>query len=652
MGEGEPSGEARIVAPYGTWRSPVTARMAAGAARAILEVETDSGAVYVVEQRPDEAGRSQIVRLRPDGTPFDLLPEGFSARSRVHEYGGGAVLAAAGAIWFVEDRGQSVFVDQANDAPRRLTPDDSRRYADLILDRRRDRLIAVCENHEARAPNGEPAAELVGISLATGAVETLWRGSDFVASPRLTEDGDRLAWVAWDHPNMPWTSTALYAASLDGPGRIVEATRFASGHAIMQPRWSRDGALYYLSDEPGDWSLYRRLGGATELVAHLDGEIGGPAWQFRQSAYDLVSPTRAVAALTRRGVDTLVTIDLRTGTARPVSTPFTAIRSVEADGRSAVVLAAAPDRPFAVWRVDLDGGGFACLYRPETPEIAPAYVARPLPLSFPTADGAEAHGFYYPPLNPAYAAPKGDRPPLIVTAHGGPTAVSKPVFAAWRAFWTTRGFAVMDVNYRGSSGYGAAYRRALDGRWGEADIDDVVSAARYCAESGLADPARMAVYGGSAGGFAVLASMAFHDVFAAGVNLFGVSDLEALARETHKFEARYMDGLVGPLPDAVETYRARSPLHAAGRITKPLLTLQGLDDKVVPPAQSEAIVAAVKANGAAAAYLAFEGEGHGFRKAENQERALTATQYFLSKVFGLAMPENLEPIEIANLDGA
>jgi dipeptidyl aminopeptidase/acylaminoacyl peptidase len=646
-----PDGSQSAIA-YGSWTSPVTARAASSGAPSVLEIESDSGALYIVESRPAEGGRSTIIRLRPDGAPFDILPGELSARSRVHEYGGGALMAAAGTVYFVNDKDQAIWTDRAGGKPERLTDPGARRFADMILDAGRNRLIAVCEDHSGE---GEPVNALVSVSLDNGSVTPLWSGADFVAHPRLSPDGSRLAWIAWDHPNMPWDATALWAASVTLSGALIEPRariEAAEGHALMQPRWAEDGALYFLSDEPGDWSLYRWQGGASELVAHLDGEIGGPAWQFRASAYDLLSPSRAIAAITRRGADMLVTVDLRTGTARPVRAPFTAIRSVEADGRSAVVLAASPDQGFAVWRVEPDGGGAVPLYRPEGAEIAPALISRPLPLSFPSGGRAEAHGFYYPPLNPAFAAPRGSLPPLIVTAHGGPTAVSKPVFAAWRAFWTSRGFAVMDVNYRGSTGYGRPYRKALEGQWGEADIQDVVAAARYCAETGLADPARMAVYGGSAGGFAVLAALAFHDVFAAGVNLFGVSDLEMLARDTHKFESRYLDVLVGPFPQAADLYRARSPLHAAHRITKPLLTLQGTDDKVVPPSQSEAIHAAVRANGVPCAYLAFEGEGHGFRKAENQARVLTATLSFLATVFGLPRPPDAEPLTIENLPAA
>ncbi|MCC6918903.1 MAG: S9 family peptidase [Alphaproteobacteria bacterium] len=632
-------------ARYGEWASPITARAALGVARAIADVEIDNGVIWLSELRPDEGGRSQIVRIRPDGVAEDVLPEGMSARTRVHEYGGGAILPDMGAVYFVNDRDQRIWRDVAGGTPRPVTPEGKARFTDMAA--RDDMLIAVREDH---SEPGEPVNDLARVDLKTGAVTTLWRGSDFVAHPRVSPGGLSLAWVAWDHPNMPWDATTLHVGRFGPDGDLAHVYQVASakdGYSVIQPAWADDGTLYYLSDEPGDWSLYRWRNGATELVAHLDGEIGSPAWQFRQSDFALINGRQAIATLTRHGCDSLVSIDLVTGTARPIATPFTAIREISADGATVVVHAASPESGAALYRVTARGVATE-IYRPKGPAIAASFAARPRPLSFATSGGATAHAFYYPPLNPDYTGE--GTPPLIVTAHGGPTGVSKPQLAVWRTYWTSRGFAVLDVNYRGSTGFGRAYRKALNGLWGDVDIADVVAGAHYCAGNGLADGARMAVYGGSAGGYVVLAALAFYpDVFKAGVNLFGISDLEALAADTHKFEARYTDTLIGPLPAAKDIYRARSPLFAADRIRAPLLTLQGLDDKAVPPAQSSAIYEAVKAKGVPTAYLPFEGEGHGFRKAENQIRTLTATHYFLAKMFGLTPPETLEPIAIDNL---
>jgi len=641
----------QIVAAYGAWASPVTVDDAVGASRAVTDVEIDNGALWFGEARPDKGGQTQIIRLRPDGAVEEVLPADLSARSRVHEYGGGALLPDKGHVYFVNDRDQRIWQDRPGGKPQPLTPAGPWRYADMAADPAGGRLVAVREDHSG---GGEARNELVAIDLADGTVTPLWQGSDFVAAPRFSRDGGRLAWIAWDHPNMPWDATSLHVALCGAGGGLENVYTIAAardGYAVMQPCWSEDGTLYFLSDEPGDWSLFRWRGGAAELVAHLDGEIGGPAWNFGTRAFALIDDRLAVAALTRSGVDTLVTIDLVTGTARPLASPFTAImQRVLADGRSAIVLAASAEEGFALHRVPLEGGGPALVHRPAGADIPPGFAAHPHALSFATTDGATAHAFYYPPLNPGFAAPQEAHPPLIVTAHGGPTAGAKPSLTAWRTYWTSRGFAILDVNYRGSTGFGRAYRKALDGRWGEADIADVVAGARYCAANGLADPGRMAIYGGSAGGYVVLAALAFHpEVFAAGVNLFGISDLEALAHDTHKFEAHYTDTLIGPLPQAKDVYRARSPLYAADRIRAPLLTLQGLDDKAVPPSQSQAIYDAVRANGVATAYIPFEGEGHGFRKAENQRRTLTATHFFLARVFGLQPPDALEPVAIDNL---
>jgi dipeptidyl aminopeptidase/acylaminoacyl peptidase len=645
------AGEERQVASYGAWTSPIAPGDAVGATRNVADVELDNGVIWLTEQRPDAGGQSQIVRLRPDGVAEDVLPADFSARSRAHEYGGGAILADKGLIYFVNDKDQRVWRDRPGSKPSVLTPEGPWRFADMIADPQHNRLIAVREDHsgEGEAKNG-----LVAIDLMNGEITTLWQESDFVANPCFSSDGTRLAWIAWNHPNMPWDATTLHVATLGADGAITRTYAVcpaSEGFAVNQPVWAEDGSLYFLSDEPGDWSLYRWQAGSRELVAHLDGEIGSPQWNFRTRSF-AIAGTRAAAILTKNSSDSLVAIDLVTGTARPVPTPFTSIAPrLAADGRSAIVLGASPEDGFALWRCPLAGGAPQLVYRAFGSAIAPAYAARPHALSYPTSGGDTAHAFYYPPLNPRFAAPEGEHPPLIVTAHGGPTSAAKPMLTAWRTYWTSRGFAILDVNYRGSTGFGRAYRKALDLKWGDVDIEDVVAGARYCAANGLADGNRMAVYGGSAGGYVVLAALAFHpDVFKAGVNLFGISDLEALAHDTHKFEAHYTDTLIGPLPEAKDIYRARSPLYAADAIRAPLLTLQGLDDKAVPPSQSQAIYDAVKAKGIPTAYLAFEGEGHGFRKAENQIRTLTATHYFLAKVFGLDLPEGVAPLAIDNLD--
>lgn len=652
------AGKEKTIAPFGTWTSPLSATAVTGAARALETVMADAGTIYVVELRPDEGGRSAIIRIRPDGTKDDLLPPGFSARSRVHEYGGGAMCAHLGTVFFVNDKDQRIWRVRPGDEPRAVTPEGPLRFADLIVDERRERLIAVCEDH-GPVLNGtakEPSNRLVAIDLTgAGLIDTLFAGSDFVAHPRLSPDGRRLAFVAWDHPNMPWDATNLCIGTFSPSGRMINVEIVIgadAGHSNVMPSWGDDGTLWFSSDASGFWNLWRRNGTTLEAIAPIDAEIGGPAWNFGRSQFVITSRNEIIAVLTRNAVDGLARLDLETGIWHPIATPFTAIHSLRRSGQCIVFAAASSHAEFAACQVDLATQTFDLLHEPTPPRLAPAYVSTPEPVTFgsraPDGSTREAHAFYYPPKNPAFEAPNGEKPPLIVTVHGGPTSATQPVFMLWRHFWTTRGFAILDVNYSGSTGYGRAYRKRLNGQWGVADVEDVVAAASHAGATGLADPDRMAVLGGSAGGFVVLAGLAFHDVFKAGINLFGVSDLKLLAEESHKFEARYCDILVGPLPQAAAIYEARSPLSRIEGIREPLLILQGLDDKVVPPNQSELVFEGVKKSGTPVAYLAFEGEGHGFRHAATRERALTAELYFLGRVFAINPADNLEPVKIEN----
>jgi len=652
------TGIEKTIAPYGTWVSPLSASAVTGAARGLETVMADAGTVYVLELRPDEGGRSAIIRIRPDGTKDELLPAGFSARSRVHEYGGGAMCAHLGTVFFVNDRDQRIWRVRPGDEPRAVTPEGPLRFADLIVDERRERLIAVCEDH-GPVVNGtakEPSNRLVSIDLTgTGAIDTLFAGTDFVAHPRLSPDGRRLVFVAWDHPNMPWDATNLCIGTFSSSGRMINVETVMgadAGHSNVQPSWAEDGALWFSSDASGFWNLWRRNGAALEIVAPVEAEIGGPAWNFGRSQYVVTSRNEVIAVLTRNAVDQLARLDVETGIWHPVLTPFTSIHALRRSGQRIVFAAASPQAEYAAYSIDLATLTFDLLHEPSPPRVPPDYVSTPRAITFesraPDGTAREAHAFFYPPQNPEFRAPENEKPPVIVTAHGGPTASTQPIFMLWRHFWTTRGFAILDVNYSGSTGYGTAYRKRLNGQWGVADVEDVVAAARHAGATGLVDPARIAVLGGSAGGFVVLAGLAFHDVFKAGVSLFGVSDLKLLAAESHKFEARYCDILVGPLPQAAAIYEARSPLSRIDGIKEPLLILQGLDDKVVPPNQSELVFDGVKKAGTPVAYLAFEGEGHGFRRAATRERTLTAELFFLGRVFAINPADNLEPVTIEN----
>ena len=636
------------VAPFGSWRSPITTELIVGETIGLGAVACDGGDVYWTEARPAEGGRVVLVRRDADGAVADVTPPPFNVRSRAHEYGGGAFTVSAGVVYFVNFADQRLYRQRPGAAPEALSADGPWRYADIVVDEARDRLICVREDHGG---GGEPVNTLVAVPLAAAealVAEVLVDGHDFFASPRLDPDGQRLAWLSWDHPNMPWDGTTLWLAELKADGWPSAAEQVAGGAAesVFQPAWSPDGQLYYVSDrDDGWWTLYRA--GETASLCPMEAEFGLPQWVFGMSTYGFAGDGRIVAAYTADGLWHLGVIE--DGRMAPLATPYTDIGGITVCGDRALFIGAAAARPSAVVMLDLASGGTQELKRSTTVALDPGTLSTPQPVAFPTTGGATAHAFYYPPASRDTAGPEGAAPPLMVRGHGGPTGATSAAFGLSVQYWTSRGFAVLDVNYRGSTGYGRTYREALYGAWGEADVDDCVAGALYLAEQGLADRARLAIRGGSAGGYTTLAALTFRDVFAAGASHYGIGDLMALARETHKFESRYLDRLIGPLPAAADLYHRRSPINYPERLDCPVIFLQGLDDKVVPPNQAETMVAALKAKGLPVAYVAFAGEGHGFRKAENVKRALEAELTFYARVFGFTPAESLVPIEIANL---
>lgn len=507
------------------------------------------------------------------------------------------------------------------------------RYADLVVDRGRERLICVREDHTA---SGEPRNALVAVPLEGGSPEVLVSGADFYSTPRLDPAGTRLAYLSWSHPHMPWESTMLWTTPLDAAGRPGVAEHIAGGpsESVFQPAWSPAGELHFVSDRSGWWNLYRA---PDQPLWPVEAESGMPQWVFGLSTYGWVDRDTIACAYQRDGTWRLAL--LSGGGARPVDLPLTELACLQAARGRASFVGGAPTAPLSVWQLSVEPGQppiAVPLHRPVAPVVAEAALSRPAPISFPTSGGAVAHGLHYRPHNPAYEGPEGERPPLIVVSHGGPTAAASSGLNLAIQFWTSRGFAVLDVNYRGSSGYGRAYRRALDGVWGIADVEDCAAGARFLVERGLADGARLVIRGGSAGGFTTLAALAFTDVFRAGASFYGVSDLEALARDTHKFESRYLDSLIGPYPARRDLYLARSPIHHADRLSCPVIFFQGLEDRVVPPDQAERMVAALRAKGLPVEYVSFPGEQHGFRRAETIVRALEAELAFYCRVFGLA----------------
>jgi dipeptidyl aminopeptidase/acylaminoacyl peptidase len=640
---------AKQVAPYGSWRSPITSDLIVSETIGLGSITVDRNDILWLETRPREAGRNVIVRRNAGGHVQDVTPTPFSARTRAHEYGGSPFVVVDGVVYFSNDADQRLYRQSYEGQPQAITPPGPLRYADGMIDHERDRLICVCEDHNA---SGEPSNTLAALELKNNdQVRVLTSGNDFYASPCLSPGGRKLAWLSWNHPNMPWDGTELWVASLTDDGALTETQRIAGsdGESIFQPQWSPIGELYFVSDRGGWWNLYRWRDGHVEPVVAMEAEFGLPQWVFGMSTYGFVSARQIVCAFNERGLWQLGVIDTTTRKLSRIDTPYSDISGVRAMAGRAFFLAGSASEAASVFAFDLAGGRMEVLRRSSHVDIDTGYLSSPEQLVFPTKHGKIAYGIYYAPRNRDYTAPADTRPPLIVECHGGPTAAASTTLSLKRQFWTSRGFAVISVNYAGSTGYGRAYRERLNGQWGIADVDDCLTATRYLIEQGKVDEERVAISGGSAGGYTVLCALTFHDLFKAGASYYGISDLEALVRDTHKFESRYLDRLVGPYPQQRELYRARSPIHFADRLSCPVIFFQGLEDRVVPQNQTERMIQALRKNGIPVAYLAFEGEQHGFRQATNIKAALDAELYFYSRVFGFEPADPVVPVAIDNL---
>ena len=613
--------------------------MAAGSLRLAAPLSTSTGEVWWLEGRPSEAGRTVLVRQPPGGSPVDVTPAPFDVRSRVHEYGGGAyTLGDAGEVFFVNGPDQAVYRQLPGQAPVAFSPGGPRwRFGDLTYDRAHRRLLAIAEQRVDGAP--EPRNLIVALAGdPTAEPQELVSGADFYASPTLRPDGGQLAFVAWNHPHMPWDAAALYVSDLDPAGRVGPA-RHVAGDArasAQQPVFGADGALYFLWEPAGAWNLHRvSASGVPEAVGPATGELGLPLWQLGMRSWGLQDANTALCAEIRDGVTALVTIDLRSGARTVLEDQVTAISHLHVEGGRAVLLAGFADRAGAVV-LRQGAGSMQVLQVSSTLHLPPGDVSRGVPFTFPTSHGDQAHGFFYPPRNQRVVAPPGELPPLLLLVHGGPTAATAASYSPAVQFWTTRGFAVFDLNYRGSTGHGRRYRDRLNGQWGIYDVDDCLAAARALAAAGKVDPRRMAIRGSSAGGYTVLAALCRGDLFHAGSSLYGVSDLAALARDTHKFESRYLEALVGPWPARADLYAARSPLHQADRLNCPVIFFQGREDQVVPPSQTERLVEALAAKGLTVEYHPFEGEQHGFRRADTIRTVYASELTFFGRVFGFS----------------
>jgi dipeptidyl aminopeptidase/acylaminoacyl peptidase len=649
------SAAAPTVLPYGSWPTPITSELIVRSAAGLSTVRVDGDDVWWSEQRPNEGGRTQLVRLSPGAEPIDVLPEGWNARTAAHEYGGGAWWVRDGRVWFTNWADQCLYRLDPGGAPVALTASPAAdgggdRWADGDLSPDGRWLLCVRERHPAGGGSSDVVNQIVRLSaFGTGVadVEVAVTGPDFVSDPRWSPDGRGMCWLEWDHPDMPWDSTRLMVRLGDESPFLVAG---GFDESVEQPRWHSDGSLWFISDRTGWWNLYRWTAAeGVEPMVLIEGEIGVPQWVFGQSRYAFVAGGRIAFACTRNGFDTLMVLEAD-GSVRSLDVPFSTIDSVVGCGEGVAFVGASPTTEPAVVSVDMDGD-ISVLRPPRDLGLPAELFSVPEPISFPTGPpDAEvtAFGLFYPPTNPGFAGPDGSLPPLLVLIHGGPTSEASPVLRMSVQYWTSRGFAVVDVNYRGSTGFGRTYRNLLRDSWGVADVEDCEAAARWLADQGRVDPQRLCIRGGSAGGFTTLLALATGDTFAVGASMFGVADLEALATDTHKFESRYLDRLVGPYPERRDLYVSRSPIHRLDGFDRPLIVLQGLDDPVVPPSQSEMIVAALRDRHVPVAYVPFEGEQHGFRQAATIRRALDAELSFYGQILGFELPaaEGIEPVPI------
>lgn len=654
------------IAPYGTWESPITPTLVTSNSVRLGEIVVDGDDVYWLEGRPLEGGRQVVVHRSTDGRVADLTPPPYNVRTRVHEYGGGAYTVAAGVVFFSNYADQRVYRLAPGAEARPLTPEVDLRYADYTYDPRRKRLLAVREDH--RASDREAINTIVALDAEPRAEQSdegrvLVSGNDFYSNPRLSADGSRLAWLAWNHPNMPWDGTELWVAEVLSDGTLGNRQRVAGGkdESVVQPEWAADGTLYFSTDRGNWWNLYRwREGQEVEPFYLVEAEIGGPAWVFGTRWYTMMPGGRLACTYVANGSRQVIVIDLQGGQSgaerppgRAITTPYTSISSISATSNRLVFIGSSPTVAPQVVLLDPARDWIEVARRSSDIDLDAGYLSIPEEIEFPTENGGQpagtAYGYFYPPKNRDYVAPPGESPPLIVISHGGPTSATGTSLSLGIQFWTSRGFAVMDVNYGGSTGYGRAYRQRLNGNWGIVDVDDCSNAARYLAERGLVDRNRLAIRGGSAGGYTTLAALTFRDVFQAGASHFGVSDLEALATDTHKFESRYLDSMIGPYPERRDLYLERSPIHHTERLSCPIIFFQGLEDKVVPPNQAELMIDAMRRKGLPVAGLFYEGEQHGFRRAENIQRTLEAELSFYGQIFGFKPAGETTPVHVENL---
>jgi dipeptidyl aminopeptidase/acylaminoacyl peptidase len=633
-------------AAFGSWKSIITTDLMLGDSVGLGEISIFADDIYWIEMRPQEKGRYVIVKQTPDGEKIDAIPSEFNARTRVHEYGGGSYLMTEHGLVFTNFSDQDLYLVNSSNDCIKLTDSEACRYADMVYDKNNKRLICVREDHSNE--KNEAINTIVAVSLSDPKDEkVLVGGADFYSNPRVSYDGKHLCWISWQHPNMPWDDTSLFIADINSKGELEMSQHIAGGdnEAICQPVWSPDNLLYFVSDRSNWWNLYRYKNNQVECIINMDAEFAVPQWSFRECNYDFVDKESIHAIYRQNGLAYVCSININEKSLETIEFPYTDFESLVCKENKSWFLAASPTQFPSIIEYDIVRKKTNILRKANNLSLDEENISIGESLSFPVDKKNNAYAFFYRPKNKDFIGLDGEQAPLIVISHGGPTGESHNGIKMVVQFFTSRGFAVLDVNYGGSSGHGRAYRQRLNKEWGIVDVNDCSKAALYVAEQGWVDKERLAIRGGSAGGFTTLAALAFTDVFKAGASHYGVSDLEALAKETHKFESRYLDSMIGPYPEEQELYKSRSPVHNVDQLSCPVIFFQGLEDKIVLPNQAEMMVDALKEKGIPVAYIAYEGEQHGFRQAKNIKRTLEAELYFYSTIFNFECTDTIEPVE-------
>ncbi|WP_444959645.1 prolyl oligopeptidase family serine peptidase [Microbulbifer sp. VVAC002] len=640
------------IAPYGSWKSAINAELLVEGSVRLAEANLVDGRYYWLESRPSEKGRNVLVQYCPKNGRRDLTPAPIAVRTKAHEYGGGSYLVYGDTAYFVLAEDQRIYRMKLDNAiPEAITAENSSRYADLIVDPLRNRLICVEEDTSGHQQGEEPRARIIAVDLNNPLANPptiLQEGADFYSNPTLNPAGDQLAFLRWHHPNLPWDATELCIAKLDQVGDIGEVTQVAGGEneSVFQPQWSPEGELCYVSDRNNWWNLYRL--GQSEPLWKKEAEFATPQWVFGMSTYGFISPTEILCTYTQSGTWHLGKVNIKSGEHQTLPQPYCDIESLHCENGSGVMIAAGAESFPAVISFNQKTGKTEQIASSNSSSLPTNLFSIAQAVTF-QVDNRAVHGFYYPPHNPNFQAPSGDKPPLIVFSHGGPTGATSAGLSLKVQYWTSRGFGILDVNYSGSTGYGREYRDRLADKWGIYDVEDVCAGAEYLVEDGLADPNRLLIKGGSAGGYTVLAALTYHDTFKAGASHYGIGELSSLAKDTHKFESRYLDKLVGPWPSAEKVYLQRSPINDVEKLNCPVIFFQGMEDKVVPPNQAETMVDALRERGIPVSYITFANEGHGFRSGDSIKLALEGELEFYSRIFNFPLAEPGPGITIENL---